>query len=986
MASVAAVGRERRLLSSRGTTLLTSVDLHAPIGARRRALLQATVHLAVVAVLLCLGAANIVSVRANWTELEDAVRWQEQAGSITAKEVLEGPGKRAGLRPGDVLEAIDGKPITSEQDVIDALHRAAKGDLLTYTVVRVNDSSIVPIAVQPLPTVSRLGYFLLAAVGVFTLLVGTAVRLRRPGNQATLHFFWLTVAFFGVFSLSFTGRLDRLDWVFYWGDVVSLLLLPPLFLHFALIFPERADSWARSDTGRHLLPVLYLPALLLGGARVAVIVRSHGLVLSGIIPLVERIEILLLGLSLVTGLVLMTRALTRVRSVTARRQLRWIVWGTALGATPFVAFYAVPFALGFDTIPGVEWTALLLGIVPLSFASAIVRYRLMDVEVIIKRGLVYTAAGTAIVAIYAVLLEIAGGLNREDGNNSLIAMLATMVVVLLSRPVKNAIQTGLDRVYYRDRYDYRRALVGFARDLNSDLDLFRLGERLVHRVTETLLVDRMALFLAPLSSATGGEFVTISHSGFAAQPPALRSGSEAGMRVISGHTLSLDDPLTQRRIDSRELEFWREFGIHYFVPCVSKEGTIAVMALGRKGNTEPLSSEDMALLSAVAAQAATALENGRLYRQLRVKAEELDRMREFSENILESLNDGLAVVNRDDTVIRWNRRLEELYGLRHEDAVDRPMGDIFDHQFSETLRSARRESPEGAAIYRVALTTRHDPPRRVLVNVATTPLRESDGVIAGSIVVIEDISSRVQLEEQLQISEKMASIGLLAAGVAHEVNTPLTGISSYTQMLLEGAEPDDPRTRMLEKIERQTFRAAKIVNGLLNLARPAQVDSGPIDVNGVVNDVLSLLEHQLRNGRIQVRKELSSTGPIVQGIEYKLQQVFLNLFLNARDAMPKGGWLTIVTRGGTDWATVEVADTGSGIPSDHLSRIYDPFFTTKDIGRGTGLGLSITYGILQEHGGSITCDSHIDKGTRFTLTLPLASSRAEGQRAANRQA
>ena len=987
MAAGAGVRRERRLLRSGGTTLVTSGDLHAPIGARRRALLQATVHVAVVATLLCLATANIV-IRSDWSEMDDGVLWQEQAGSIVAKEIAEpSPASRAQLRRGDALEAINGRPVTSEQDVIDALHLAKRGTSLRYSIIRLGgEASAFDVQLGPMPSSSKAQYFLLASIGIFTLLVGSGVRLRRPGNQATLHFFWLTVAFFGVMSLSFTGRLDRLDWMFYWGDVVSLLLLPPLFVHFALMFPERGDSWAASDTGRMLLPLLYLPAVLLGAARVAVIAKSHGLLVSGFIPVIERIEILYLGLSLVIGLVLMSRALTRVRSVTARRQLRWIVWGTAFGATPFVASYAVPFALGFDTIPGVEWTALLLGVVPLSFASAIVRYRLMDVEVIIKRGLVYTAAATAIVAIYAVLLEIAGGLNREDGHNSLIAVLATMVVVLLSRPVKNAIQTGLDRVYYRDRYDYRRALVGFARDLNSDLDLFRLGERLVHRVTETLLVDRMALFLAPLSSATGGEFVTISHAGFASQPPALRSETEAGMRVISGHTLSLDDPLTQRRIDSRELEFWRELGIHYFVPCVSKEGTIAVMALGRKGTIEPLSSEDMALLSAVAAQAATALENGRLYRQLRVKAEELDRMREFSENILESLNDGLAVVNRDDHVIRWNRRLEELYGLRHEDAVDRPMSGIFDQEFSETLCSARQESPEGAAIYRVALTTRHDPPRRVLVNVATTPLRETDGVIAGSIVVIEDISSRVQLEEQLQISEKMASIGLLAAGVAHEVNTPLTGISSYTQMLLQGAEPTDPRTRMLEKIERQTFRAAKIVNGLLNLARPAQVDSGPIDVNAVINDVLSLLEHQLRNGRIQVRKELASTGPIVQGIEYKLQQVFLNLLLNARDAMPKGGWLTIVTRGGPEWATVEVADTGSGIPSDHLSRIYDPFFTTKEIGRGTGLGLSITYGILQEHGGTITCDSHVGKGTRFILTLPLASSRAEAQRAANRQA
>jgi two-component system, NtrC family, sensor kinase len=177
------------------------------------------------------------------------------------------------------------------------------------------------------------------------------------------------------------------------------------------------------------------------------------------------------------------------------------------------------------------------------------------------------------------------------------------------------------------------------------------------------------------------------------------------------------------------------------------------------------------------------------------------------------------------------------------------------------------------------------------------------------------------------------------------------------------------------------------VNGLLNLARPAQVDSGPVDINVVINDVLTLLEHQLRTGSIQVRKELSTPPLIVQGIEHKLQQVFLNLFLNARDAMPKGGWLTIVTRRDATGAIVEVADTGSGIPAEQLSRIYDPFFTTKEIGKGTGLGLSITYGILQEHEGTITCDSAIGHGTRFTLSLPLVAARAAaGARAAIRQA
>jgi two-component system, NtrC family, sensor kinase len=952
----------------------------------RNVWMRSSAQTAVVVALLCLGAANIAQ-RIAWNEVEDGVLWRASANDIVAAEVAPGTGAaRAGVQPGDVLLALEGKPVNRLDDVTAILHASTEGKSLRYTVLRLGARQMVDLTVEPIPSSPRSLYFMLAVVGIFSLLVGASVRLRRPDHQATLHFFWLTVAFFGVLAFSFTGKLDPLDWVFYWGDLTAQLMLPPLFLHFALVFPERPDAWVKSDTGRTLVPAIYVPALLLGGASVASVVNAarHGEVLTRVASFVQNGTLVYLAISLIAGLAIMVRALRRVRSVTARRQLRWIVWGTALGSLPFVFGYVLPFVLGVEPFRGFETSALLLGLIPLAFASAIVRYRLMDVEVIIKRGLVYAAAVTAIAAIYSILLKLASVVFFKydvDQRNPVIALLATLVVVLLSRPVKNAIQAGLDRVYYRDRYDYRRALVGFARDLNSDLDLLRLSERLVHRVTETLLVDRMALMLAPVSPEDGN-FVTIAHAGFADQPPPLLRTSEVATRLISGHTLTLDETLALRRLDGREVDFWRDAGIHYFVPCVSKEGTIAVMALGRKASAEPLSSEDMALLSAVAAQAATALENGRLYRQLRTKADEVERMRQFSENILESLNDGLAVLDRNGRVVRWNRRLEELYGMRHENAVGHPLNELFDDPVVDMIRASALEAPEGVAHYRVPLTTRHDTPRRLLVNLAATPLRDAHGAVTGTIFIVEDISTRVQLEEQLQISEKMASIGLLAAGVAHEVNTPLTGISSFTQMLLEGAQPEDPKTKVLEKIERQTFRAAKIVNGLLNLARPAQVDSGPCDVNGVISDVLALLEHQFKTGRIQVRKEFATTAPIVQGTEYKLQQVFLNLLLNARDAMPKGGWLTLVTRTDGDEAVVEVGDTGSGIPAEHLSRIYDPFFTTKAIGKGTGLGLSIAYGIVQEHGGNITCDSIVGQGTRFMLRLPrvAAVSRATGTR------
>ena len=265
---------------------------------------------------------------------------------------------------------------------------------------------------------------------------------------------------------------------------------------------------------------------------------------------------------------------------------------------------------------------------------------------------------------------------------------------------------------------------------------------------------------------------------------------------------------------------------------------------------------------------------------------------------------------------------------------------------------------------------------RTLVNVTTVPLQTlAGGSQAGTIVIFEDVTERSQMEEQLRISEKMASLGLLAAGVAHEVNTPLTGISSYTQMLLENADPADPRTPMLEKIEKQTFRAARIVNGLLNLSRPTLAEQSArtvVDLNVVIGDVLSLLEHQFEKSSVKMRRELHAEPVRVVGFEFKLQQVFLNLFLNARDAMPSGGWLTISTRIDGREVVAEVADTGTGISREHLARIYDPFFTTKAIGQGTGLGLSITYGIVREHEATIQCDSTPGTGTRFEIRFAKA--------------
>jgi len=225
---------------------------------------RAALAVLVTAVLLTLVVANIF-VRFSWVEVEDGVLWEARAEGVVAATVgPEASGARAGIREGDVLVAINGRGIDRVEQVLDAQHGSQRGQPLSYVISRAGYERPLRMDLEPLPDGARLLYYALAAVAIFSLLVGCSVRVQRPRDPATLHFFWLTVAFFGVCGFSYSGRLDHLDWFFYWGDVVAMLALPPLFVHFALVFPERQDAWSKSPRGRALLPLLYMPAILLG--------------------------------------------------------------------------------------------------------------------------------------------------------------------------------------------------------------------------------------------------------------------------------------------------------------------------------------------------------------------------------------------------------------------------------------------------------------------------------------------------------------------------------------------------------------------------------------------------------------------------------------------------------------------------------------------------------------------------------------------------
>jgi PAS domain S-box-containing protein len=559
-------------------------------------------------------------------------------------------------------------------------------------------------------------------------------------------------------------------------------------------------------------------------------------------------------------------------------------------------------------------------------------------------------------------------------------VIAILVTAAVFDPVKRRIQSWVDRAFDRHRYDYRRALVEFGRGLGSQTDLQALLNSIVEQLPRTLLVARVAIFLAQDS----GHLRLAASHGLPDEVSAGQSNLALGFlnfdRANDHSHIFLENAQAVLHLPRDQQRTAALLDLNYYLPCrvapVQLENgeaasrTIAVIGLGRTLGGDFLSSEDVELLESLASYIGIALQNASLYARLEEKIVEFERLKEFNENIVESINVGIFAIDLNDRIESWNAQMEAMYAFSRAEALGQELRSVFPLEFIEALEGFGSD-PGVHHLYKFRLTTRAGELRTA--NIAIAPLLSRDFVPVGRTVLVDDITERVTLETQLAQADKLTSIGLLAAGVAHEINTPLAVISSYAQMLAKQLRGDARLSPVLDKITQQSFRAAEIANGLLNFSRTSTTEFRNTDLNQVVRDTLSLLEHQFKTAQILVDLELAEELPPIHGNPGKLQQVFLNLLLNAKDAMPGGGRLRIATLVNGHVEAV-IADSGSGIAPEHLKRIYDPFFTTKNLPgdrRGTGLGLSVSYGIIQEHAGKIHVESAIGAGTTFHLEFPL---------------
>ncbi len=956
--------------------------------------------------LLVLAVFNVLAEQ-HYDRPDDGVWWHESKGGLVADRVLpDMPGERAGVQNHDLLTAVNGEPVTRVADLERALYRTGSYGLVNYSITRDGIPLDTPVKVIPVPLDESLALGL-RVIGLIYLIIGFYVLFRRWGAPRATHFYVFCLVSFALYALNYTGQFDLLDQVVFWTNTVAGSLQPALFLHFALSFPEERFKSVRR---RWLLPLVYAPGAALLGLWIWAInfwqateLLKHS---------VDQLDTAYIAVFYILAALLFLRSYARTDSPLLRQQLKWVTRGTLLAVLPFTLFYAVPFLL--DLNPPRLLTNLAdlsLVFLPLTFSWAIVRYRLMDTDLIFKRGMAYMlATGLILGGYFGIIALIAEVVHQRlpETVREWALVIAIVTTAAIFDPLKRRIQGWVDRAFDRNRYDYRKALVEFGRGLSSETDLQALQQSIVQQLPRTLQVARVAIFLVQDGrlrlAASHGLPAELNAGENRGLPPLAQKRAKDGAPEFAADTeirgtelldlefldfdraqdhshIFLENAQAAMHLPESQQQAAALLDLNYYLPCrvapvkldqgQRPSRTIAVIGLGRTLGGDFLSSEDVELLESLASYIGIALQNASLYARLEEKIGEFERLKEFNENIVESINVGILAIDLEDRIESWNAQMEAMYAMSRGEVLGQPLRSVFPAEFIEAIDRFRND-PGVHQIYKFPLTTQAGEQRTV--NIAVAPLLSRDFISVGRIILVDDITERVTLESQLAQADKLSSIGLLAAGVAHEINTPLAVISSYAQMLSKQLKGDARLSPVLDKITQQSFRAAEIANGLLNFSRTSTTEFRETNLNQVIRDTLSLLEHQFKTAKITVDLELAAELPAIQGNPGKLQQVFLNLLLNAKEAMPGGGKLRVATLMNGHVEAV-VADSGAGIAPEHLKRIYDPFFTTKSTPKpgdkkGTGLGLSVSYGIIQEHAGKIHVESAVGAGTTFHLEFP----------------
>ncbi|MFQ5899155.1 MAG: PAS domain S-box protein [Candidatus Methylomirabilia bacterium] len=817
----------------------------------------------------------------------------------------------------------------------------------------------------------------LFALGLNLLLLGSTLVLDRK-SQRDWVFAYLVMALavwnLGVFGLRWTDDpATALAWERFLH--LGVIAIPALFYHYVLAFLDLPRQ----------RPSLLLSYLLCGffaavsptAAFMPDVTKTYWGFAPAAGPL-YALFFLYFQSYLVAGLVWLVRAHRALKSSFRRNRTLVVIVGVVVSVLGGLVDF-IRFLFGWDWIypvgiPANTLFALALGV-------AIVRYRLIDLGVVAKRAVLYlltsaTLAPVLLLGLY-VVDQVTPSLQAGMDIRYPMILLLGLTVTL---PLVRKLESGLDRLVFQRQHAVRGALVALSKEMTSMLDIRKLGQTLTESLVARIPVLHASFLLYHPATES---FVPFSRTlSDALDLPSADIGVDRRLALslrLTRKTIVVEETAFQAVADAQtravvtELEADR---VALLVPLFLDGELSGVLVLGEKLSGEIFNPGEIELLEMLVGTTAIALKNSRLY-------EEARGSREFLRSIAENSADAIITADVRGRVTYFSPGAEQIFGYRAAEVLGEPVASYYRSGLEEARAVMRRLRAQGQLrSYETAF--RANDGRWVEVNSSVSLLRDASGATVGTLGVMKDVTERKQVEEELQRqreariqSEKLAAMGSLLAGVAHELNNPLQVILGHATILGQKAGGNGALAELEEKIAQATLRCARIVKNFLALARQQPTERQRVQLNQVVEEAVELLAYQLRVDDVEVTLNLATDLPLLWADPHQLQQVAVNLISNAHQAMrgsPPPRQLTLTTRvdPGRGRVSLEVADTGPGIPPEIRARIFDPFFTTKPPGQGTGLGLSLCQGLVESHGGSIRVESP-GRGAIFVIELPVVA-------------
>ena len=614
----------------------------------------------------------------------------------------------------------------------------------------------------------------------------------------------------------------------------------------------------------------------------------------------------------------------------------------------------------------------------LVIAYGIATRRIMEVGVFLRRAIGFAVLAAYVLALYVAVWWLIVTVFRPispEYAQAIGHVSAAVVIAFAMAPAKGLSQKLADRLFLGTRrLDFRATVGKAAAILRSVTTLPELLERFANTIVEAVDTERVCILLPtrdgfvqryPAESAGDRKPVALAHSDAIIER--LRANQEP-LAADELHRIRLTPQLEEvaRRLDAE--------GVAIVVGIFSRDHLAGVMLLGPRLSGRIYGTDEQSALQVLCGQLAVAIENAELFT-------EVQNAKIYNETLLENLTTGVIAAGGDGRATVFNREAEQITGLAADRVLEQPI-DRLPEELRDILRvtlatGERQENGE------VELSGGG---REIVARVSSSVFHGENGQRLGALMVLTDVTAVKHLEAQIRRSDRLASLGTLSAGMAHEIKNPLVSIKTFTQLLPERYQDSDFRETFSNLIGHEIDRIDSLVNQLLRFARPAKPVLKPMHVHEVLEKSLMLVGHRLYQKEIKLTRSWGAEVDTIRADADQLEQVFLNFFLNAMDAMEHGGELRVETQIKTaeNWignigtmsaeATHEVLvitirDDGEGIAEENVGHVFDPFFTTKDY--GTGLGLSVVHGIIQEHGGQIEVESELSRGTAFHITLPL---------------